>query len=154
MKSLLASILIAACAMSAQASTEDAPERSALLPSTIGLHIGSRHSAPGFNDRNPGLYARWADAQGDGFAAGTYLNSERAQSLWAGYAWNWHMQALPISAGLTVGAVSGYRAAKLLPLALPSAALHLGKTAARLTYVPRVEKRGAAALHFSLERSF
>jgi hypothetical protein len=154
MKSIIAIVLAAACAMSAQASESAAQERSALLPSTIGLHIGSRHSAPGFNDRNPGVYARWADAQGDGFAAGTYLNSERAQSLWAGYAWSWRMQALPISAGLTAGAVSGYRTAKLLPLALPSAALHFGNTAARLSYIPKVEKRGAAALHFSIEYSF
>jgi hypothetical protein len=154
MKSIIAIVLAAACAMSAPASAQESQERSALLPSTIGLHIGSRHSAPGYNDHNLGIYARWANAQGDGFAAGTYLNSQRATSVWAGYAWSWRMQALPLSAGLIVGGVSGYRAAKIMPMALPSAALHWGNTAARLSYVPRVEKSGAAALHLSLEYTF
>lgn len=140
----------------------DNAERPPFMPSTMGLHIGSKHSRPGFNNANLGLYGHWADADGNGWALGTYLNSERAQSAWGGYSFSSPKlglgaigsQALGISAGLTLGGVTGYRAAKLLPLIVPSAALHFGDAAARLTYVPKVEKRGAAALHLSLEYRF
>ena len=140
----------------------DNAEQASIMPSTIGLHIGSKHSTPGFNDANPGVYGHWADASGNGWALGTYLNSERAQSVWGGYSLSSPKlglgsagsRAFAASAGLTLGGVTGYRAAKLMPLILPSAALHMGNAAARLTYLPKVEKRGAAALHLSLEYRF
>lgn len=154
MRKFFAALFIATLAFTATAQEAKPAERSALLPTTIGLHIGSKHSAPGFNDANPGIYARWADANGSGFALGTYYNSERAQSVWAGYSFSRRMNTLPISAAITVGAVSGYKAAKITPLIVPSVAVHYGSSAARLTFIPKVEKAGAAALHLSLEYSF
>lgn len=174
MQKIFAALVIATAAFAGLNATAQEPSEatqsvksaqsteSALLPNTLGLHIGSRHSAPGFNDTNPGLYARWADANGNGWALGAYQNSERAKSVWGGYSFSSPKlglgsvgaRALGIGAGLTLGGVTGYRAAKLLPLIVPSAALHWGDAAARLTYVPKVEKRGAAALHLSLEYRF
>lgn len=165
MRKFLAALFIASAALAATAQEPAEAKQiatSTLLPNTLGLHIGSRHSVAGFNNSNPGLYGRWADAHENGWAAGTYFNSERAQSVWGGYSWSSPklalgsvgLRAFGASAGLTLGGVTGYRAAKLLPLVVPSAALHLGDAAARLTYVPKVEKRGAAALHLSLEYRF
>jgi hypothetical protein len=148
-----ASLLIAACAICTGASAQDssASERSALLPSHLGLHLVTAHSAAAMNDSNPGVYARWADSSGTGPVAGVYYNSERAYSMYAAYSWGWQSSRLPVSAAITAGAVTGYNAGQLLPLLVPSTALHLGSTALRLTYIPKVEKKGAHALHLSLE---
>jgi hypothetical protein len=150
----IASLLIAACAICTGASAQDSPadaQRSALLPSYLGLHLATAHSTNTMNNTNPGVYARWADSTGTGPVAGAYYNSERAHSVYAGYSWGWQASSLPVSAAITAGAVSGYSAGKLLPLLVPSTALHMGSTALRLTYVPKVEKKGAHALHLSVE---
>jgi hypothetical protein len=126
---------------------------SAFSQPLVGLHIGSHHSAPGFNDSNPGVYVRWVDEHGDGWGAGVLRNSEHGTSLWAGYTLNTPRLG-PVSAALTVGAVTGYRAAPVLPLLTPSVALHSGANAVRLTYLPRVTRSGAHAIHLSVERKF
>lgn len=42
-----------------------------------------------------------------------------------------------------------------LPLLVPSLAVDVAdKTALRLTYIPKIEKAGAHALHLSVERRF
>jgi hypothetical protein len=157
MRKFITALLIATAAFTGCNASAQEAERSPLLPNTLGLHVGSRHSEPGFNDTNPGLYARWADANGTGWALGTYYNSQRAQSAWGGYSFSsprLGSHNLGVSAALTLGVVPGYRAAKVLPLMVPSAALHFGDAAARLTYVPKVEKSSAAAVHLSLEYRF
>jgi hypothetical protein len=131
-------------------------------PTIIGAHLVTAHTEAGFNNTNPGVYARWADASGTGPVAGTYHNSERAQSAYAGYSWSWRTSGSggqpntgALSASITAGLITGYRAAKVLPLLVPSAAWHTSQhTALRLTYVPKIEKRGAHALHLSAEWSF
>ncbi len=149
-----ASFLIAACAICTGASAQDnhtPAERSTLLPSHLGLHLATWHSTDTMNNTNPGLYARWADATGTGPVVGSYYNSERSSSLYAAYSRGWQASRLPVSAAITAGVVSGYSAGRVLPLLVPSAALHLGSTALRLTYIPKVEKKGAHALHLSVE---
>lgn len=136
-----------------QVTQAQSPTPSAWQPTAVGLHITSRHSVQGYNDFNPGVYLRWANARGSGPAAGVYHNSERATSVWAGYTYS-TPHVGPVSAAITLGAITGYQAARVLPLAVPSVALHQGPVAYRLTYVPKVEKRGAHALHLSLEWSF
>jgi hypothetical protein len=114
-------------------------------PAVIGLHLATLHSSRGWCDANPGLYARWSG----GFTAGAYRNSECHPSAYAGWAWQTHGS---VRAGVMVGAVAGYKAHPIMPLLLPSVAIDLTPSiAARLTYIPKVEKRGAHALHFSLE---
>jgi Antimicrobial peptide resistance and lipid A acylation protein PagP len=156
----LASLLIAACAVCTASYAQDTAEpaaRSALLPSHVGVHLGTAHSTSGYNNTNPGVYLRWADGTGSGPVLGGYYNSERAQSRYAGYHWDWRATTtggLPVSAGVTVGAINGYARAKVMPLVVPSAAVHLGSAALRLTYVPKIEKGGAHALHLSVEMAF
>jgi hypothetical protein len=114
-------------------------------PAIVGLHIATIHSTSGWCDANPGLYARWSG----GFTAGAYRNSECHPSAYLG--WSWQTQGR-VRAGVMAGAVVGYSARPVLLLLLPSLSFDLTpSTAARLTYVPKVEKRGAHALHFSLE---
>jgi hypothetical protein len=114
-------------------------------PAVVGLHVATLHSSRGWCDANPGLYARWSG----GFTAGTYRNSECRPSAYAGWAWQTEGA---VRAGVLVGVVTGYKAHAVLPLLLPSVAFDLTQsTTARLTYIPKVQKRGAHALHFSLE---
>lgn len=56
--------------------------------------------------------------------------------------------------GLTVGLITGYLQAPVLPLLVPSVSYDVSDTTAlRLTFIPRIEKRGTNALHFSMEFS-
>ena len=127
--------------------------RSSLLPSVVGVHIATYHDQHGFNNFNPGVYAKWES----GVVAGTYYNSERHQSYYAGYTWETGALVGPVHAALTLGAVTGYRSAKVAPMVLPSIYVPFGteaSTSFRVTYVPRSSPRGPQAVHFSVDYRF
>lgn len=114
-------------------------------PAVLGLHLGTLHSRPGLCNLNPGLYATWAN----GLTAGAYRNSDCGTSAYLVRTWS---TAGPVRFAVSAGAVTGYAAHPVLPLLLPSVVKDLSRTTAvRLTYVPKFEKRGAHALHLSLE---
>lgn len=117
---------------------------------TIGAHLGSWHSEPGYNNANPGLYLRTAG----GWTAGFYRNSEWRTSAYAGWTASTEV-AGPVRAELTLGLITGYRAAPVLPLLAPS--LRIGGDtgpALRLTLLPKVHpKQGAHVAHLSTEWS-
>ena len=106
---------------------------------TLGFHIGSQHfPAKQYNNFNPGAYY----IHSSGATIGTYYNSERRQSVYAGWTWDygpWRLQA---------GAITGYRRAAVLPLIAPSVSLGYGS---RLTVLPKVERRGSAVVHLTWE---
>lgn len=105
---------------------------------TLGFHLGSHHfPTRQFNNLNPGIYY----IHSSGATVGTYYNSERRQSVYAGWTWDygpWRLQA---------GAITGYRRA-VMPLVAPSVALGYGF---RLTVLPKVERRGSAVVHITWE---
>ena len=115
---------------------------------TIGAHLGSWHSEPGFINLNPCLYLRTAA----GWTAGGYRNSVRRNSAYAGWTGGLDL-ADGLRAELTLGAITGYPAAPVLPLAAPS--LRIGPStgpALRLTVLPKVHpKQGAHVAHLSAE---
>ena len=106
---------------------------------TLGLHIGSQHfPAQQYNNANPGAYY----IHDNGATVGTYYNSERRQSVYAGWTWDygpWRLQ---------VGAITGYERSAVLPMAVPSVALGHGF---RLAALPKVERDGSAAIHLMWE---
>ena len=107
-------------------------------PTHFIVHVASVHTQPGYNNTNPGIGLRWADAAGDGLVAGVYYNSERSTSAYAGYAWNWQI-AGPVSAQIVVGGVGGYKRAAVVPMLLPSVALRLTPvTSVRLSGSPPI----------------
>ena len=112
---------------------------SATHADTLGFHIGSQHfPAKQYNNRNPGVYY----IHSSGATIGTYYNSERRQSVYAGWTWDygpWRLQA---------GAITGYRRAAVLPLIAPSVSLGYGL---RLTVLPKVERLGSAVVHLTWE---
>ncbi len=106
---------------------------------TLGLHIGSHHfPAQDYNNFNPGAYY----IHDNGATVGTYYNSERRQSVYAGWTWDsgpWRLQ---------VGAITGYERAKVLPVVMPSVALGHGF---RLVVLPKVERSGSSVIHLMWE---
>jgi len=104
----------------------------------IGLHLGSVHfPQDGYNNVNPGGYL----VTPSGLTAGAFYNSQRHLSLYAG-------KNLPLygPVSITLGAVTGYPMAPLLPLVAPS--IKLG--AFRLSTVPPIVGM-PLTLHLSLE---
>ena len=114
---------------------------------SIGMHFASVHSKSGLNNFNPGVYVETTD----GYTAGTYYNSESRQSYYLG-----RTLEAPLlygtSGAVTLGAITGYRGYRVLPLAVPSLKIPLTEGfGTRFAFIPRVEKKGAAALHLMLE---
>ena len=115
---------------------------------TIGLHVGSWHSRPGYNNVNPGAFYR-AD---DGLTVGAYCNSQSRSpnnpdaptcrpSAYAGVTWGGDGLV-----ALTAGVVTGYTYGPL-PIVLPS--IKLGPV--RVGVLPKVEPMGAWVVHAMLE---
>lgn len=132
MKQTIAAIAAALC-MVAPASAQD----------KYGLHLGSVHFPKDeFNNFNPGAYARW----NNGLTVGGFYNSERRVSLYAGYTYEIGRFAV------TMGAVTGYRRSKVLPMVIPT--LRVGSIHGvdmRLAFIPKLEKGMSNALHLMLE---
>ena len=116
----------------------------------IGVHIASQHSEKGFNNVNPGVYVVHS-----GYTIGTYYNSEYRQSYYAGYTFEGKLSG-PINYGITVGAITGYAAGKVTPMVVPSISYNDGLFggSTRLSFVPKIQRNGAHAVHLSYEWSF
>lgn len=116
----------------------------------IGAHMGSIHFPQNDNNNfNPGLYYR----SDEGWTGGFYYNSERRMSVYAGRTFTYSVHDWKFSA--TVGGVTGYQRAAVLPMLVPSIATPpIGGERLRVAYIPRIEKDGAGVLHFMLERNF
>lgn len=113
----------------------------------VGAHVASWHSEDGYNNRNPGLYLRTTG----GWAVGAYRNSIRRDSAYAGRAFTAEL-VLGLRAELLVGGVTGYEAARVVPLVAPSLLVGVPGGALRLTVLPKIDpKQGAHVAHFSVE---
>lgn len=105
---------------------------------TLGLHIGSQHyPAKDFNNANLGVYY----ISDEGWTVGTYYNSERKQSVYAGKSWDFG----PFR--LQAGLITGY-SRPVLPMVAPSVSLGAGF---RLTVLPKVERGGSSVIHLTWE---
>lgn len=116
---------------------------------TLGLHTVTWHEQHQANDApyngiNPGAYA----LLDNGATLGAYRNSIRRTSVYAGYT----LQTPARHFALTVGAITGYDAAPVMPLLVASARIPLGERAAlRLFAVPRPTPKGSAAVSAAIE---
>jgi len=102
----------------------------------LGVHLLSFHADPHQETITPGVYA----IAPSGVTLGFYRNSERGRSTYLG----WSLQGQHWA--VTVGAVTGYRRAPVLPIFVPSYRFDNG---IRLSVVPN--PWGASALHLSKE---
>ena len=145
---MITSLFIASCQMQ-PAWAQDKP-----FIDTMGVHLGSIHSNNydpvanrAWNNYNPGVYFRH-----ENWVAGTYFNSIRKQSFYAGYVYG-----LTSNIDIVFGAVSGYngpgyRAKPVMPMVVPS--FHFPLTdavSARINLAVGVGKGSATAVNFALE---
>jgi hypothetical protein len=106
---------------------------------TIGLHLATAHEKPNFNNENPGIYYR----NSSGLTLGSYFNSERNQSNYAGYTVHGS------NFGVSFVVLSGYKVGLLL-VPIPSVRFEVARdVSVRFTglYSPHV----GAAVHLSVE---
>lgn len=105
----------------------------------IGLHIGTYHfdRTSDYNEVNLGAYAEC-----DHYTTGIYRNSLRKPSVYAGYTFDRVLGPVDV----TVGAVSGYPRATLMPLVVPSIKFN----SARLSLLLPTNKSGKG-VHLSWE---
>ena len=114
---------------------------------TLGLHIGSQHDKPGFNDTNPGVYIRLDN----GSTFGTVLNSMNRQSFYAGMTWDRRVTD-NTQVSLTAGGITGY-AMPVTPMVIPSVAYRVAPgVRVRGALLFRVHQDGANAIHMSIEK--
>ncbi|TAG26418.1 MAG: hypothetical protein EAZ37_09400 [Burkholderiales bacterium] len=126
-----------------------------IAPDEVGLHIGSFHSSKQFTDFNPGVNASWG-----AWTVGAFRNSEAKNSVFAGYSIDTKgVTALDLRASLMAGAATGYAARQVTMILVPSLNMKIAdgqpnglvkQTRLVLTYIPKLEKQGAHALHVSL----
>lgn len=126
------------------------------IPSTVGLHLASIHSDPGFNNVNPGGYLIFGDSKDpvSGFTMGSYRNSYKLQSSYIGYS-----KSFPFSdrtqLSLQAGFVSGYKQVSGLqwsPMIAPSAIIEVGSGVSfRVFYLPKSNPKTSHVLSFALE---
>lgn len=126
---------------------------------SIGLHLGtwhfsqnkvsSKHFQGSWNNFNPGIYAKL----NNGITFGTYYNSERKQSFYAGKTFSKNLTN-NLEIAVTAGVISGYNKT-VLPLVLPTVGYKFHQDfAVRVGFVPKVNKQGSSGLHFAIEKQF
>jgi hypothetical protein len=117
----------------------------------IGMQLASAHYGTGASDlewATPGIYA----VHPSGATASVYRNSHGRASVMAGYTWQW----LDGRLALTLGAVTGYGAASVLPVLLPSLRLPLQDGwGLRVTLVPPIKEPAVTgAITLGIDRQF
>lgn len=131
--------------------------------SDFGLHLGSKHGirmpeGKALNDTNPGVYVRH-----QGYTLGFFRNSwsgvsfnGEARERWSVHASrDFSYQVAPdAEASLSVGAITGYPVALVLPLVLPS--IRIGQVlGVRVIYIPKIlSAQTTDTLHVSVETRF
>ena len=116
---------------------------------TVGLHLGSWHDEKGFNNTNPGVYLKLQN----GLTIGTVLNSESNQSFYLAKTLTQEYKSFDLSVSL--GLISGYKTSKVLPMIIPSLGYKINDDITlRSSFLPKINKQGSNALHWSVERRF
>lgn len=120
---------------------------------TFGVHLATAHF--GGNDLQPltpGAYVRVDSGPVQGLTGGAYRNSYDRTSGYIG----WSVETADRCFAVTLGAVTGYSAARVMPLVVPSARIPIAAgLALRIAYIPKPLKEGhAPALHVATEFDF
>ena len=144
----LAIALLSACALFAGDARADA----AMAPCAIQLHIAAYHAEPGYNNDTPGAGFLCPVSDHWRLAAGTYYNSLREQSVYAGAAWQ-PVRLGPVKTGVFAGMVSGYKD-EAVPFAALALSAPMGPVEAHLMVIPEVEDVSPATLAFSVSFRF
>lgn len=113
---------------------------SAYAETTVGVHVGSWHSEPGFNNKNPGVFVIH-----NGFTLGTYYNSNKYQSYYAGYTFKKQLNSI-FSVQVTAGAI---KYDKFYPMILPTLGINnsLISGTTYIGYIPKISYTKSHIIH-------
>ena len=122
--------------------------------SYFGVHGPSYHDGGDFNNDNYGLYLVHK-----GFTGGTYYNSLRRTTWYAGYSWEWALPSNPLAdtVSLMGSLATGYHTAQYSYDYVPLGALSVRRAlwdqhGLRLSYLPVLGKSPASyVLHLGYE---
>lgn len=117
---------------------------SSALADTVGVHVGSWHSKPGYENRNPGAYWR-SDA---GLTAGAYRNSYGRTSVYGGAT---VQTEGALCFALTAALFTGYPQRRVSPMLVPAVALRVNDYSVRLIVLPKPPGGSTAVVHLMLE---
>jgi hypothetical protein len=109
----------------------------------------SHHFRQGnYRQDNYGFGAEVIVAPEHGLIAGSFINSDRERSRYAGYhwrPWQWQPGGIDVRAGLVFGLIDGYsntNAGDWFPVAVPTLSVEYRSLGANLLFIP-VSKNGA-----------
>lgn len=119
----------------------------------VALHVASQHSAPGYNNVNPGLSIRTEC----GIIAGAYYNSQRRPSAYIGY--SYQPEKLPVFAAVAL--TTGYRHPKtgksfaVAPIPMVGVRAPIGDHFGfRLGWIPKIRPSNSHVGHLMVEYRF
>lgn len=116
------------------------------------FHVAAYHADAGYNNDTPGAGVLCALSPDVRLAAGTYFNSIRKQSAYAGAAWQpWGVG--PLRVGAYAGVVTGYRAGAM-PFAAAVASIPAGRAELHLIGIPAVPDVTPATAELSVSFNF
>ncbi len=99
----------------------------------------------GLRETNPGLGAEYVRSREHVFMGGTFINSEKERTKYAGYQWRplqWKIADATITGGIFLGALNGYprfRNGGWFVVPLPIVAIEYGRIGANFTFVPEIK---------------
>jgi hypothetical protein len=109
-----------------------------------------------YREDNYGVGVEVARSPQHAFMAGSFINSDRERSRYAGYYWRpWHWQraGVDIGAGVMVALIDGYSTTnngRAFPAAVPALSAEYGYFGANLAFIPHPRNGAALALQLKL----
>jgi len=133
----------------------DAQDQAPAAPWYITTGFASHHlgDKTGLNENNVGLGVKTPT----GIVGGAFKNSHRRLSVYAGKEFTTpavELGPVRLQGALTLGAVTGYQAAPVLPFAMPGALMTVGGTQAALGFQPSVGGVNRPSLALQLRQAF
>lgn len=138
----------------------DATQRESLPQVWLNPGIYSHHfdSSKGLRNNNAGVGAEVMLAPDHALMAGSFINSNRARTRYAGYQWrplHWEFSGFTATAGIALGAFDGYpnyRDGAWFVAPLPMLAIEGRRVGANISLIPTVANRfdGALAVQVKL----
>jgi hypothetical protein len=151
---LLGSVLFAAAAQADSAPAQDTWPQVWLNPGIYSQHFDS---SKGLRNNNIGFGAEVMLARDHLLMAGSFINSNRARTHFAGYEWrplHWQFSGVEVGAGIAVGAFDGYpnyRNGGWFVAPLPLLAIEGRRLGANIALIPTIANRFDGALAIQLK---
>ena len=152
---LAGALLVCASMLASHALADDFSQQVWLNPGVLSHHFQRDRN---LREDNAGFGAEVVLAREHAIMAGTFINSERERSRYAGYLWralHWQLSGVDVNAGIAVAAFDGYprmRDGGWFAVPLPLLSIEGRYLGANLTVVPTIGDRlhGAIAVQFKL----